>query len=590
MQREVDQSQELPSRFAILASAITSRRLSVAGTDGGAAYTDGQTIYVDRGASAIDARDAVAVHAALLAAGSLSRPRLLKLSRYRRAVAERYLCLEVIRCGSDPTGILPPATVRRIREMAAQPLTDSSDRSLKRAVGGATVPPLPSWVGTLKVIKLLRKGGFNAGGEPADGDLDGQELSEQQDDELSEDEEEDSERSKIMEMFSSPLSSPLSDAIKKMLGMGRSESTEGDGGMELKIGGERVGPVGSKGKRTRLSRTIASLFEAAPAVGHRYPEWDDNKDTYRQDWCAVAEYDPPDPEIDDESDAVVGVASLRRPLARVGIEHERHRRQPDGDSLDVSALVDYVTSRQLGDSPEPRVYEQTLSTKRELSVLVLLDATGSTNEESDGQPIFERERLLAGELTASLDDLGDRVAAYGFYSRGKDSVRFLRIKGFGDLFDTAAKRRLRAVTPTGFTRLGAALRHGTHLLQSQALAKNMILVLIGDGLPYDDGYENTYARADTRQAIQEAVRAGVGVVGLAIRSSTEPEIHEDIWSDVPFRVIADIEDARRHLRPLLLDALRMTRSNGRRRDLATAGDHAEMQSWMAKGRKSNSYV
>ena len=134
------------------------------------------------------------------------------------------------------------------------------------------------------------------------------------------------------------------------------------------------------------------------------------------------------------------------------------------------------------------------------------------------------------------------------------------------------------------------MRHATHLLQSQARATNMVLVLIGDGLPYDDAYENRYARADTRRAIAEAVLSGVGVVGLAIRSSVEPDVHEEIWSQVPFRVVADIDDARKYLRPMFLDALSMTRSNGRRRELLTAGEQAAHQSWTARGRRLNSYA
>lgn len=226
MERDIDPPQASPSRFTILASAITSRRLPVVGVDGGPAYTDGNAIYVDRDARADDMRDAVAVHAALLAADSLSKDRLLRLSRYRRNVAERFLSLEVIRIALDPNNVLPPATVRRVRSVSDRPLTRNGDESLKRAIGGATVPPLPTWVGTLKLIRLLRAGGFSAGEEPTDADLDSEVLADEQDDELSEEDEADSERSKIMEMFSSPLSSPLSDAIKKILGMGRSEDKE----------------------------------------------------------------------------------------------------------------------------------------------------------------------------------------------------------------------------------------------------------------------------------------------------------------------------------------------------------------------------
>jgi nitric oxide reductase activation protein len=98
--------------------------------------------------------------------------------------------------------------------------------------------------------------------------------------------------------------------------------------------------------------------------------------------------------------------------------------------------------------------------------------------------VFEEERRLAADLTASLERLGDRVGTYGFYSRGKDAVRFLRIKEFDARFDCAAKCRLGSVQPSGFTRLGAAMRHGAYVLESRALAKNMILLAIGDGLPY----------------------------------------------------------------------------------------------------------
>ncbi len=444
----------------------------------------------------------------------------------------------------------------------------------------------------MKVLRLLRSAEASSGGEGGSGDTGGADAGEQEqqlDPDLDEnqDDDADGERSRILDLLASPLSSPLSDAFRKLFGMGAG-GADGGGGAEMPLAGHRAGPVGPKAKRTRIPRAIAAMSESAPALGTSYPEWDDNKNAYRPDWCSVAEFDPPTPDTPPEVPVISG--AMRKPLARVGVEGERHRRQPDGDTLDLSALVDHINDRRHGDRLEPLIYEQTLLTQRDLSVLILLDATGSTNEETDGRSIFEEERRVVGELTASLDQLGDRVATYGFYSRGRNSVRFLRVKGFEDRFDTAAKRRLQAVQPSGFTRLGAALRHGTQLLHSHAQAKNMILILVGDGLPYEEGYEGGYARADTRRAIHEAVLSGIGVVGLAVRSSVDPEIHQDIWSEVPFRVIADGDDAGKHLRALLLDALRMTRSNGRRRDLSALGDHRELRRMMSRGRKLNSYV
>jgi len=288
---------------------------------------------------------------------------------------------------------------------------------------------------------------------------------------------------------------------------------------------------------------------------------------------------------------VVCGPSLYRALARVGIELEHHRRQFEGDTLDLSALVDYEADLRRGDDPDPNIYENSRMTKRGLSVLILLDCSGSTAENSSGHTVFEEERRLAAELTAGLERLGDRVGTYGFYSRGKDAVTLLRIKDFDTRFDTAAKRRLGSVQPSGFTRLGAAMRHGAHVLESKALAKNMILLVIGDGLPYDDGYQDRYARADVRQAITEAMQRGIGVVGIGIRSSTDPEVLQDSWSEAPFRVIGDSRDVHRHLRGLLLNALAITRGNGRRRELLTDEQHRQVRSMYAsRCGKLNSYL
>lgn len=576
---------EAVGRFAMLASAITSRRVAVLAIDDSATYTDGRTIYVNAEAPRTDVRDAVAIQAALLAGGSLARDILLQLSRRRGTVTRRYLSLEVARLAGDLKDALPPATVARaLREVPVAAATDSR-HSLKRALGAAAVPAPPPWVGTLKVIPLLRAGVLPAGTAPTSDDLERDGDSADAD---AVDDDSGDEPSKIRSLFASPLSNPLSDAIRNVFGTRASDNADVGGGGELRVAGRRSTPTGPKAMKTRFARAIATIVQPAPTDGIRYPEWDDGKNVYRPDWCAVAEYDPLDPGGLAAPARVAG--SLYRPLARVGVEAQRHRRQHDGDALDLGALVDYIASRRRGERPDATIYEQARMTKRDLSVLILLDATGSTNEASDGGSIFEEERRLTGELTASLDSLGDHVATYGFYSSGRNAVRFLRIKGFADRFDTAARRRLFTIAPTGFTRLGAALRHGAHLLQSQARATNMVLVVIGDGLPYDDGYEDNYARADTRQAISEAVLSGIGVVGLAIRSSVEAQIHEDIWFQAPFRVVKDVEDARKYLRPLLLDALRITRGNGRRRELSSATGHADLRSWMAKGRRLNSYV
>jgi nitric oxide reductase NorD protein len=533
--------------------------------------------------------DAVAVQAALLAGGALRKDLMARLARHRPAVVQRYLALELGRVAEQLDHLLPARTVRRIKLTRPQLVSESSDESFTRALGNERIPSSPAWVGALKPSRLRRASEQDLRASPTDRDL--MRLGQLEEDPQQDDEDTDeTEESKIVNLLSAPgIPNPLGDAIQKLLGMGRSASDKNQGSAEIPVGKQRFGPVGVKARKVALGRLLSAVLDPAPAVGTRYPEWDCHKGAYRFDWCTVAEYDPA--AIESASEKDTARPFLQRPLARVGVEPQRHRRQPEGDSLDLSALLDYETDRRHGDNPDPYIYENSRLTKRDLSVLVLLDCSGSTAEDSGGRVVFEEERRLAGDLTMALERLGDRVGTYGFYSRGKDAVRFLRVKDFDARFDTAAKRRLHSVQPSGFTRIGAAIRHATHVLESRALAKNMVLLVIGDGLPYDDGYEDRYARADARQAIKEAVLQGIGVAGIGIRSSTEPDVLEDVWSEASFRVIGQSGDIQRHLRGLLVNALSVTRSNGRRRELLTEEHHGYLRSLHA-GRRSamNTYA
>jgi nitric oxide reductase NorD protein len=577
-------------RMAALASAIACRRLTTEVTDRGPTHTDGRTIYIARATLDVDLRDAVVVQAALLAAGSLQKDRTARLFRHRQSVSDRYLVFELGRVTAQLDALLPARAVGRIKALGIQDVSSSSEESLRRALSREPIPSLPGWVGTVKPSRLWRADEADLRAAPTDADLDRLNQLDAMEPQPEDPPDHDADESKIVNLLSAPgMSNPLGDALQKLLGMGRSGIDKNQGNAELPVAKQRFGPVGGHARKSRIGQIVSAMFEPAPICGIRYPEWDHRKGSYRPDWCTVAEYDPA--RVENAASQTDFGCDFRRALGRVGIEPERHRRQPEGDSLDLSALVDYEADRRCGHQSDPNIYENSRLTKRDLSVLVLLDCSGSTAEESSGRVVFEEERDLAGKLTADIERLGDRVGTYGFYSRGRDAVKFLRIKEFGARFDTAAKRRLGSVQPSGFTRIGAAMRHGAHVLESQALARNMILLVIGDGLPYDDGYEDRYARADARRAIHEVMGRGIGVVGLGIRSSTEPDVLEDVWSDASFRVIGGGRDAQRHLRGLLIKALAVTRSNGRHRNLVSEDDHRRLRSLRAtKDGKLNSYV
>ena len=67
----------------------------------------------------------------------------------------------------------------------------------------------------------------------------------------------------------------------------------------------------------------------------------------------------------------------------------------------------------------------------------------------------------------------------------------------------------------GYTRLGAPIRHLTSRLLAQP-SERRLLILIGDGLMCDEGYEGRYAWADVAHSVEEAEAAGLAVYYVGV--------------------------------------------------------------------------
>lgn len=557
-------SRELP-RFALLARAVAGRRVAVLNGAGERSYTDGESIFA-ADLPEEQLRASIVVQASLLAAGSFE-PWVMARLTGRRAVRLRYLTLEAARAAEIQRSVLPAAACALVKRVYDGPVPLSARESLAWAVESRrTVPEAPAWLGTIKPIIRMRMNPAGPGGAPTDGDVAGT-CAEEPVREFHDEEETD--YSRIMELFSSPLGSKtMSRIMQKLIGGGRSPSENG-GGEEVPVGGRSAGPVGPNAKKTTAAGSGVAL--SAVPVGRRYPEWDFARRRYRPDWCSVAEFDPPHPDADAPS-IPADDRQLLRQLARLGLSHERHNRQSQGDSLDLTALVELAVNRAAGVAGDPRVYESRRRTAHDLGVLVLLDATGSTGDSTAGRRVFDQQRRLAARLTSALEELGDRVATYGFFSRGRDAVRLVRVKDFDDRYDHAAERRLVGLAPGGYTRLGAAIRHCSHLLNTRAGTSKMLLVVIGDGFPYDNDYKNRYAQEDSHQALREAVGRGIGCVCVSVGASTDDEVIERVWGEVPHRSLDDPSALALHVLPLFREAMQTAEASRR-----SIGSVAEIQ-------------
>jgi hypothetical protein len=507
-------------RLSLLASAISHRALRVApGQPGEPAWTDGKVVFVDPDRNPREQLEALGVQASLLAAGSLEPAVVRRLTR-RRALARRYLAVEGHRALAAVGHLLPPS-VRALIDPDVAAGADSPRASLEAALGRKVIAEPPESFGTIRARRLLASTARTAtpatAGEPAAHAPRDPVLAE-----LTEDR--DQRDGAVPDLFSSPVggSGALGRLLAKMLEVVRRIDGGGPPGAHLPTHWTRDGT-----SRSRNAGFLAGAPGSVEAVdvengGVRYPEWDVHRRRYRKDWCSVREIEPR--LKDDAPAAVPGARDLRRSLARLGMGLDRFRRQAQGDDVDIDAAIEARVEAMAGSAPGEAVYLDSLRRRRDLAVLLLLDVSGSSAEPAaTGRTVHEQQRAVAAALTLALHEIGDRVALYAFHSMGRSAVHLVPVKRFDESPGSLVMRRLHSLVPGAYSRLGAAIRHGTAVLGERGGTSRRLLVVLSDGLAYDHGYEPVYGAADARRALAEARRKGVGCLCLSVGAGTDAE-------------------------------------------------------------------
>jgi nitric oxide reductase activation protein len=283
-----------------------------------------------------------------------------------------------------------------------------------------------------------------------------------------------------------------------------------------------------------------------------YPEWDVHRRRYRPNWCTVAESDAP---LSRGATPLRDSLGLRRFLARVGLELTRCRRQPQGGEIDLDAAIEAHVDRLAGTPHDDDFYVDMLRRRRDLSVVVLLDVSGSAAEPGTGASVHELQRTAAASLTVALHELGDRVALYAFNSRGRTAVQFERVKRFADPLDIEVGSRLAGLVPAGYTRLGAAIRHASHVIEQEGGTERRLLVVVSDGFAYDHGYESRYGQADARRALIEARHKGIGCLCISVGAHTAPDVLRTVFGPAAHVAVPRPEQLSSVIGPLFLAAV-----------------------------------
>lgn len=253
-----------------------------------------------------------------------------------------------------------------------------------------------------------------------------------------------------------------------------------------------------------------------PEVPLYYPEWDYQTRQERPAWSAILE------KAARHGNAAVvdGIAQAHRHIISqmrylLDAMHPqgvlRIRRLIDGDEIDLNLALESLIDLKAGREPSPRVMMRNTRKSRDISVMVLLDLSESTNKLVAGHDhtVLDLTRQATALLAEAIQKVGDPFAIHGFCSNGRHEVAYYRLKDFGQPYDDNSKARLAGMTGQLSTRMGTAIRHATRHLKKQTSVKKLLLV-ITDGEPSDiDEHDPKYLRFDTKRAVGEAKNQGI---------------------------------------------------------------------------------
>ena len=258
--------------------------------------------------------------------------------------------------------------------------------------------------------------------------------------------------------------------------------------------------------------------EGRPPISlpYHYPEWDYHMQTERPSWVTLLEKGTVGGDIEmiekiiaDNKPIISRIKYLIEALQPQGVQ--RIRKLEDGDEIDLNAAIRAMVEIRNGEMPDPRINMRNVRKVRDLSVLVLIDLSESTNEMVRGteKTVLELAREATVLLADAMHRIGDNFAIHGFDSNGRHDVEYFRFKDFHEPYNDRAKAHLANMKGQLSTRMGAAIRHAGHHLKQQASNKKLLLV-ITDGEPADnDVRDPQYLRFDAKKAVEEMSKNGI---------------------------------------------------------------------------------
>jgi len=244
--------------------------------------------------------------------------------------------------------------------------------------------------------------------------------------------------------------------------------------------------------------------------GHYVDEWDYKKGDYLKNYARIL------PHVTMNVVPMVlparltkTVRKIHRELDLLKLDRIKNDKLPYGDEIDIDSWIEY-TSHQDKSMHHQKFYTTYERKTRDMATLLLADISLSTEggitQEVRIIDVIKDSLMVFSE---ALEKLEDKFAIYTFSSLQNKKVYFHIIKNFKDRYNDLIRGRIDTIKPEYYTRMGAAIREATKILDKQQSA-NKLLLIVSDGKPNDeDRYDGRYGIEDTKKAIEEIKKKGI---------------------------------------------------------------------------------
>ena len=257
-----------------------------------------------------------------------------------------------------------------------------------------------------------------------------------------------------------------------------------------------------------------------------YDEWDYKLRAYKPDFCKVFTSKQENSDNAYYQNTLQQnrkiLNDLRKLLSSLNNRYREQKKQFQGDDFDIDATTDLFVDIHTRHTPSENIYLSKRKHEKDLSILMLLDISLSSDSYAANNRILDIEKQVSIMFGEILNEFQVDFAVDGFYSKTRNYCYYHTLKGFDDDWNKA-KFKIGDVHPQGYTRIGTALRHAGTLLKARD-TDNKWVILLSDGKPNDyDRYEGKYGIQDVKQAIRELNKEHINAYAIAIEA--EPKYY-----------------------------------------------------------------